>query len=178
MDRRLVQSVTCLSPVDRWRFKPPVPSLDKPSNELLCKPHHPAHHATFFTPRTKLNWTSWKLSVGIARPTYIGCYPPEYSSGLVLPDSTSLFPPGGSIISSIGDPPVLVLSPLLIIVKSKTVEPDHIHHQGEAERRPHDPHQRSEVKHLAVAPLPSFLDDPHRQPSLIPPLLLIKAAGG
>ncbi|KAG7502601.1 hypothetical protein JOB18_023130 [Solea senegalensis] len=58
-------------------------------------------------------------------------------------------------------------------------------HQGEAERRPHDPHQRSEVKHLAVAAQgspPSSasppLNDPRRQASLIPPLLLIKAAGG
>lgn len=37
-------------------------------------------------------------------------------------------------------------------------------HQGEAERRPHDPHQRSEVRHLAAAPPhphpPALLHDP------------------
>ncbi|MED6255782.1 hypothetical protein ATANTOWER_014978 [Ataeniobius toweri] len=48
-----------------------------PSNELPCKPHHPAHHATF-TPRTKRNWTSRKLPSGIHRPTYFGYYPPQF----------------------------------------------------------------------------------------------------
>ncbi|MEQ2222722.1 hypothetical protein ILYODFUR_029344 [Ilyodon furcidens] len=49
-----------------------------PSNELLCKPYHPAHHATFFTPRTKLNWTSRQLPSGIHEPTYLGYYPPQF----------------------------------------------------------------------------------------------------
>ncbi|XP_047248741.1 uncharacterized protein LOC124884738 isoform X2 [Girardinichthys multiradiatus] len=49
-----------------------------PSNELPYKPHHPAHHATFFTPRTKLNWTSWKPPSSTHRLTYLGYYPPQF----------------------------------------------------------------------------------------------------
>ncbi|KAK5615780.1 hypothetical protein CRENBAI_022309 [Crenichthys baileyi] len=49
-----------------------------PSKELLCKPHHPMHHATFFTPQTKLNWTSRKPPSSIHRLTYLGFYPPQF----------------------------------------------------------------------------------------------------
>ncbi|MED6285200.1 hypothetical protein CHARACLAT_026899 [Characodon lateralis] len=34
-------------------------------------------HATFFTPLTKLNWTSRRLPSSIHRPTYPGYNPPQ-----------------------------------------------------------------------------------------------------
>ncbi|MED6280566.1 hypothetical protein CHARACLAT_012074 [Characodon lateralis] len=44
-------------------------------HKVPCKPHHPAHNATFFTPQTKLNWTSRKPPSSIHRLTYLGYYP-------------------------------------------------------------------------------------------------------
>ncbi|MED6246698.1 hypothetical protein ATANTOWER_022099, partial [Ataeniobius toweri] len=80
-----------------------------PSNELPCKPHHPSHHAIFFTPQTKLNWTSWKQPSSIHRLTYLRFNSPQ--SPLVSCCQTPhLFPPVGDLL-------VLVLSPLLIHVK-------------------------------------------------------------
>ncbi|MEQ2291574.1 hypothetical protein AMECASPLE_014566 [Ameca splendens] len=108
LDHRLSTSVT--SSTTSWLCNQLATIISKPcspSNKLPCKPHHPANHATFVTPR--LNWTSWKQLSSIHRLTYLGYYSPQ--SPLVSCCQTPhLFPPGSSIISSIGDLPVLVLA--------------------------------------------------------------------
>ncbi|MED6262368.1 hypothetical protein ATANTOWER_018561 [Ataeniobius toweri] len=64
-----------------WLCNQPAAIISEPcspTNEPPCKPHHPAHHATFFTPWTKLNWTSRKPPSSIHRLTYLGYYPLQF----------------------------------------------------------------------------------------------------
>ncbi|MEQ2181782.1 hypothetical protein GOODEAATRI_015036, partial [Goodea atripinnis] len=101
--------------VASWLLDQTAPVISEPcspSNVLLCKYLHPVlhtsiSHTTDYARPDSLRTTIKYLKTNLP---WIN-FPPQDISGAVLPDSTSLFPSGGSVISPFGDLPVLNLLP-------------------------------------------------------------------
>ncbi|MEQ2283083.1 hypothetical protein AMECASPLE_007558 [Ameca splendens] len=97
----------------------PGSAINRPQSEANPVPPPTSSHATTTTQRTMPPSSHHRLSLTGLPKNFLQASIDQltlditllFLLGLVLPGSTSLFPPGGSIISFFGDVPVLVLPP-------------------------------------------------------------------